>query len=376
MTTAPVTAADPTARPLRLCLLADAGSVHTDRWARHFAGRGYDVHVFSLRAGSIPGVFVHHLVPLWPGKSGYPTVVFRLREMLRHLRPDLVHAHYLTSYGLLGVLAGVRPLIVSMWGSDVLDFPFKSPLHRRIVQWVLHRADMLMSTSEAMARTVKPWLAAGQTVHVTPFGVDTTLFHPAAALAEDPIVIGTAVHLIERKRIDLMLRAVATIAARPGAPDLRVLIAGGGVEQPALERLAVELGLQDRIEWLGWCDDAALADAVRRFSLMVVPSRQEAFGVVALEAAASGVPIVATRVDGFVESVAEGVSGVLVPPEDESALTAALTDLIADGEKRRAMGRSARDWVCRTYAWELTTARMERLYQALLSGHEPPSPVP
>jgi glycosyltransferase involved in cell wall biosynthesis len=364
------TTATRTAGRWRLCLLADAASIHTERWARYFAGQGHEVHVFSLRPAVIPGVFVHHLLPLWPGKSGYPTVVLRLREMLRHLQPDLVHAHYLTSYGLLGVLAGVRPLVVSMWGSDVLDFPFKSPLHRRLVAWIMARADMLMSTSEAMVRTVRPWLPSDRTVHVTPFGVDVDAFHPAGEEPEGPVVIGTSCYLIPRKRIDLLLRSAATLIRRPSGPEIRVRIAGEGAERARLEALAAELGIADRVTWLGWLNGEDLAAAIREFSLMVVPSRQEAFGVVALEAAASGVPIVATRVDGFVESVAEGISGLLVPPDDEEALTAALASLVDDGERRRAMGRSARDWVCRTYAWNLTAERMAGLYAQVIRQPE------
>jgi glycosyltransferase involved in cell wall biosynthesis len=356
---------------LQIAYLADAASIHTERWARAFAAQGHDVHVFSLRPAVIPGVLVHHLVPLWPGKSGYPTVVLRLREMLRHLRPDVVHAHYLTSYGLLGVLTGVRPLIVSMWGSDVLDFPCKSPLHRRLVAWILQKADLLMSTSEAMVRTVQPWLPPGKPVHVTPFGVDVTAFHPGPEQPDEPVIIGTSCYLIPRKRIDLLLRAAATVIKRPQGPEIQVRIAGEGEEQPSLEALAQELGIADRVTWLGWQSGEALAAAVRDFAVMVVPSRQEAFGVVALEAAASGVPIIATRVDGFVESVAEGVSGLLVPPEDEPALTAALASLVDDAPKRRAMGRSAREWVCRTYAWDLTVQRMVGLYAELLEPTKP-----
>lgn len=353
-------------RPVRLCLLADAGSIHTQRWARHFAERGDDVHVLSLRPAVIPGVMVHHFVPAFPTKLGYLTVVPKLREMVRHLQPDLLHAHYLTSYGLLGCLTGWHPLVVSMWGSDVLDFPFTSPLHRRLVAWILKRADLLMSTSQAMARTVQPWLPPGKPVHVTPFGVDVAAFHPGDAPPDAPVVIGTSCYLIPRKRIDLLLRAAATLIKRPSGPEILVRIAGEGEERPSLEALARELGIADRVTWLGWQSGDDLAATVRGMAVMVVPSRQEAFGVVALEAAASGVPIVATRVDGFVESVAEGISGLLVPPDDEAALTAALASLVDDPAKRRAMGQTAREWVCRTYAWELTADRMTGLYRQVL----------
>jgi glycosyltransferase involved in cell wall biosynthesis len=350
----------------RLCLLADAGSVHTVRWASHFARAGHDVHVFSLRPAVIPGVLVHHLVAAWPGKSGYLTVLPRLMEMLRHLKPDLVHAHYLTSYGLLGVLAGARPLAVSMWGSDVLDFPARSPVHGALVRFVLHRADAVMSTSEAMVRAVGPWLPAGREVAVTPFGVDVTRYRPLAEPIAGPVVIGASCHLQPVKGLDRLLRAAAAVIRRPDGPEVRVRIVGEGRERGSLMALAASLGIADRVEWLGWLDGEAHAEALRSFSVLAAPSHRESFGVAALEAAASGVPVVASRVSGFEESMADGVSGVLVPVGDDGALTAALAEMVDDPGRRVALGRSAREWVCRTFAWEVTAQRMTELYAGLI----------
>jgi glycosyltransferase involved in cell wall biosynthesis len=286
--------------------------------------------------------------------------------MLRHLQPDLVHAHYLTSYGLLGVLAGVRPLAVSMWGSDVLDFPGRSPVHGALVRFVLKRADALMSTSEAMVRAVAPWLPAGRQVAVTPFGVDVVRYRPLEEPPSGPVIIGASCHLLPVKGLDRLLRAAAAVIRRPGGPEVRVHIAGEGPQREALVALAEGLGIADRVDWLGWLDGEAHAEALRAFSVLVAPSERESFGVAALEAAASGVPVIAARVSGFQESVAEGVSGVLVPVGDDGALTVAMAQMVDDPARRVALGRSAREWVCRTFAWEVTAQRMTELYAGLI----------
>src|SRR5437763_11037152 len=101
-----------TSRPLRLCLLADAGSIHTRRWAEYFADRGHEVHLLSMRPATYSRVNVHVIRP-WLGRGGYLAAAFAARRRVRELEPDLVHAHYASSYGLWGAVCGWKPLIVS-----------------------------------------------------------------------------------------------------------------------------------------------------------------------------------------------------------------------------------------------------------------------
>jgi starch synthase len=109
--------------------------------------------------------------------------------------------------------------------------------------------------------------------------------------------------------------------------------------------------------------------------VFVNPSRAESFGVAALEAAASGVPVVASHVGGLPEVVADGETGLLVPPEDPAALAAALAGLIRDPSRRRALGRSARERAVALYDWQACARRMEQLYEETL-GREPRKAVP
>lgn len=346
---------------MTLVLLGDARSVHLIRWARYFAERGWDVHVASLRPGEIPGVTVHQLRPLLPGRLGYPTVVFALRALLRSLEPALVHAHYATSYGLLGALAGARPLIVSMWGSDVYEWPTKGPLHRAMLRFNLTRATVLCATSRGLADAARPYAPPGRSIEVTPFGVDLSRFAPGPERS-GPVVIGTARGLEWRYGIDLLIRAFAMLPDR----DARLVIVGEGPQRAEYEALVKELGLEGRVELPGWVDPAEIPGVYRGFDVFVAPSRLEAFGVAVLEAAACGVPAVVSSVGGLPEVVEHQVTGLVVPPEDPRAIADALRTLVADAEARRRMGAAARRFVADRYAWEDTAERMERLYRAVL----------
>lgn len=347
---------------LPIALLGDAQSPHVSRWAGYFAAQGWAVHVISLRPGEIPGVAVHHLRPWWPGRIGYPTVVPLLRSLLRRIRPVLVHAHYATSYGLLGVLGGVRPLIVSMWGSDVFEWPHRGPLQRAMLRFNLRHANVLCATSRGLAEAARPYAPAGRYIEVTPFGVDLARFAPKEPHAGPP-VIGTARALEWRYGIDLLIRAFA----RLDHPAARLVIVGEGPQRAEYEALVRELGLAGRVELPGWVDPGAIPETYRSFDVFVAPSRLEAFGVAVLEAAASGLPSVVSRVGGLPEVVQDGVTGLLVPPEDPEALAQALDELLRDPERRRRMGEAARHFVESRYRWEDTAERMERLYRELLT---------
>src|SRR5436309_2186979 len=159
---------------MKLCFLADAGSIHTRRWVEYFAGRGHEVHLLSMRPASYARVTVHVIRPPL-GRGGYLAAALAARRVVRALEPELVHAHYASSYGLWGALSGFHPLILSVWGSDVHDFPRQGPLQRRLLAWNLRRADVLRATSQALADETAAFAPAGTPLHRTPSGIDTDL---------------------------------------------------------------------------------------------------------------------------------------------------------------------------------------------------------
>ena len=153
---------------MRLCYLADAPYIHTRRWVRHFVDRGWEVHVVSFRPAEIEGASVHYVSGCeWLGKLRYLLRIPRVRRLVRDLRPDILHALHLTSYGFLSVLCDVRPTLVSVWGTDVLEAPRLSPFHYLITRYALRRqARTRRSTSRSFAaKTItterrqrsKPW---------------------------------------------------------------------------------------------------------------------------------------------------------------------------------------------------------------------------
>lgn len=348
---------------MRICLLANARSTHAQRWARYFAGRGDEVHLLSLAPGEVEGVRVHVVSEPRLGRPGYLLGAPRVRALVRRIEPDILHAHYATSYGLLGALAGYRPLIVSTWGSDVFAGAARSRLLRAAVRLALRRADVVCATSRALARATAVYAPAGKRIEITPFGVDGAQFRPPERRPGEPIVGSTRIlHAIYG--LHHLVDAVAELRGR-GVPA-RLLLVGDGPQRAELAARIAARGLGGAAELRGWVAQPALPAALHEMGLFAMPSVvEEAFGVAALEAAATGLPVVASRAGGLPEVVADGETGLLVPVGDVAALAEALGALIADPGRARRMGAAGRDFVLAHYEWGENAGRMARLYEEL-----------
>ena len=192
---------------MKIVLLAGANNIHSTRWANGLVERGVEVHLVSahvcLHQLDIR-VHYHQLSILAPW--GYLASVPELKKLLKDIKPDLMNAHYASGYGLLARLTNFKPLLLSVWGSDVYDFPSKSSLHHRLLRGNLKAATALASTSHCMARRTKNILDDRE-IFITPFGVDESIFYPpereSLCEAEKEIVIGTVKSLKDKfKAID------------------------------------------------------------------------------------------------------------------------------------------------------------------------------
>jgi glycosyltransferase involved in cell wall biosynthesis len=354
---------------VRVVYLADAPYIHTRRWVEHFAQLGWDAHVISFRPAAIEGATVHYVGGFEAlGKARYVVHARRVRGLIETLRPDLLHALHLTSYGFLSGLSGFQPSIVSVWGTDVLEAPTVTPLHRWITRQALSRAGAITATGLRLAEATLPYVPEGKPVTVIPYGVDLDRFTPASRGgrgAAAHVTIGAASRLSPEKGFEHLLRAVAMLRDRGIALD--VVLAGDGPSRAGLARLAEELGLRERVEFLGEVAHDDVPGVLQRLDIFAMPSTWEGFGVSALEASAMELPAVASDIHGIPDVVLDGETGLLVPPADVGALADAIARLAGDAALRRAMGAAGRAYVERAYRWQDNAALMERLYADVTS---------
>jgi glycosyltransferase involved in cell wall biosynthesis len=354
----------------KVVVLGPASVIHTQRWATALAERGLDVVLAT-----------QHPDPGWPvpagvrvvalphtGAVGYFTNVAALRRLLRTERPDLLNAHYASGYGTTAALARFRPWLLSVWGSDVYDFPHEGRLKGWWLRRNLRQADAIASTSRAMAQQVRRLLPGLGDIDITPFGVDVERFAPQRQTqAHGGLVIGTVKTLAPKYGIDVLLRAFALLVngaalergPEPG-PALSLVIVGGGPQRVELESLAMALGIAARVRFVGAVPHADVPRWLNGFDVYVAASRldSESFGVAVLEASSCGLPVVVSDVGGLPEVVSDGVTGLVVAREDPPALARALAALVASPAQRRRLGDAGRRHVIDHYEWQATVDHM------------------
>lgn len=359
----------------RIALLGAANSIHLQRWAHALVGRGHAVAVLSQQPCERQLLPADANVFILPRNSqlGYFTNAWRVRDILTRWRPDILHAHYASGYGTTAALCGVRPLLLSVWGSDVYDFPYESGFKARLVRGNLRRATAVASTSHAMARQVQRLVPGIGEIAVTPFGVDTARFAPQPGQRNAAfITLGMVKTLAPKYGVDLLLRAFAgllqdeRVRALPQA--CRLWIVGDGDERQALDSLARELGIASQTTFHGAVAHDEVPAWLNRFDLYAAPSRldSESFGVAVIEAGACGLPVVVSDAGGLPEVVLDGETGLVVPRDDVPALQAALTRLVLDAPLRAQLGARGREHVVRSYDWPACVDTMEAVYARLL----------
>jgi glycosyltransferase involved in cell wall biosynthesis len=248
----------------------------------------------------------------------------------------------------------------------VLEAPRWSPLHYLLTRYALSRTDHVTATGLRLANATLRYTPPAQPVTVVPYGVDLERFQPSARNGARPgdLVVGAVARLSPEKGLDLLLRAVARLIEN-GTP-MRVLLAGAGPSRASLAQLAERLGIRERVEFRGEVPHEQVPAVLAELDIFAMPSRAEGFGVAALEAQATELPVVASRVHGLPDVVDDGRTGLLVPPGDVGELAGAIGRLADDAALRSSMGQAGRAFVSERYRWEESTAQMERLYHHLI----------
>ena len=359
---------------MKICYLSDASSIHTKKFCEFFRRKGYEIHVISLNYGDIDGVKVHTFNVSKDkmrygsslSKLQYLKHFFEIKKLVKEINPDILHAHYATSYGLLGSLCNFHPYIISVWGSDVYDFPKGSSVKRKLLMSNLKKADVIMSTSKVMAKETK--LYTDKDIEITPFGVDIESFKPKENRysKKNEIVIGTVKTLEPKYGIEFLVKAFAKVLNK--YENIRLEIAGDGSQKEYLIEMCKEMKIENKVHFLGFINRDEVIEAFNRFDITVFPSTldSESFGVAAVEAQACGSATIISNVGGLPEATNPGITSLLVEKEDEKQLADALEKLIVNEELRVDMGIQGRKFVEQNYNIENNFSKVEEIYNKVL----------
>ncbi|HQV00796.1 MAG: glycosyltransferase [Bacteroidia bacterium] len=354
----------------RILFLSDINSPHTQKWVSGLASQGFMMGVFSLTPSQtnwykhLPNVLLLNESTISKktftagiyGKLQYLSLLPQLKKVVKSFKPNLLHANYASSYGLLGALLNFKPFIITVWGSDVFDFPQNHFINRSILKYNLRKADVIVSASKIMCSETAKYTNT-QVIHI-PFGIDANVFVPSVTKS-NRLLIGTIKRLEYIYGVDILIKAFALIADKVSA-DL--LIVGNGVSMNQYRTLAKSLNIESRVKFTGWIPHEQTLQYHQMINIFVAVSRRESFGVAVLEASACGNPVLVSNAGGLPEVVANQITGIIVEPDDVTATANALLQLCNDAALRNSMGQAGRKFVIKHYNWPDNLMQMVQLY--------------
>ena len=367
---------------MRICYIAPI-SIHTKRWIRYFVDNGHEVHLVT--SGTAPSwdmdnVELHALRRFGPKTrvinyliNTLPMMI-QFKRLIKNIKPDIIHAHYIMETTLLGAASGFHPFVVTAWGSDVLITPQESRVSRLIARYVLKRADLITCDTEHM---IKPLIKLGadpDKLDLIKFAVDIRKFKPGQkneklmeklGILDSPTIISLR-HLEPLYDIETLLASAPLVLKE--VPEAKFVLLGRGSLETKLKELSQSLGVSHSVRFVGQVP----ADEVPRYltsaDICVSTALSDAGPGGIIEAMACDLPVITTDFGDNRKWVEDGVNGYIIPLKSPRVLASRIVHLIRNPDIRQKFGRINRQIIVGRNNWEIEMGKMERLYEKLIAG--------
>lgn len=361
----------------KIMFLSAANSIHTVKWVNSLSKK-YEIHLVYCSNHKpnmdniANNVILHELK--FNAPMGYYLNKFELKRLFENIKPDLVNVHYASGYGTLARMSKLKPVLLSVWGSDVYDFPYESNFKKKVLTKNILYAQKIASTSKVMAKQVyKVVENLKEKIYITPFGVDTDKFKNNGKRNNKKIIIGNVKTLDVKYGIDYLILGVSEllkIRKKNGEEtrNIELHIYGDGNQRNELEKIVKEENLERVVFFKGKIPNDDVPNVLNKMDIFCATSviSSESFGVAVVEAMACELPVIATNVDGFSEVMVNNKTGILINKKDYLTIANALEELINDKNKRIYCGKEGRKRVLKNYNWNDNVKTMEKIYEEMI----------
>jgi len=351
---------------VKICFIADATSIHTQRWADYFMKEGHEIHLITYLGPKVlmPGVNLHVVSPKFNSLYlSFPFSHFRIRRIVKHLKPDIIHSHFITKFGFHGALLGFHPFFISAWGSDVLVIPYWSRILFYFTKFSLKKADIVYATSgDVEQKIISIFGVAAQKIRMIPFGVDTKLFVPTEKKATSDYTI-----VLSNRRFfpiyDLRTFVRAMQVSIEQDPNLRFILIGDGPEESAICSYINELGVSEYVSLVGEVENSEMPRYLQSSDIYVSTSLSDTTPVSVSEAMACELTCIVTNVGGVKEIISDGVNGFLIKPGDYETLAQKIVELSSNPQLRESIGTNARETIINKLDWWSLMEKVNQDYE-------------
>lgn len=357
---------------------------HVRDLAFNLSKLGHEVFIISKNSSSngIRGAIVqNNTFKLYTIESSAPfstmitlSTLDQLKMLIRKIDPDIVHAHHaFTPIPLLSLHFAETYNIPRILTNHSITIGYEYERLWKVSSYILlpyryyiSKAQTIISVSRAADKFISKFVGKDVRRVVIPNGVDTERFKPPKKEPTTPTILFIG-RLVYRKGVHVLLKAFSLVVREE--PDAKLVIAGKGYMMSILKTLAAKYGIRDKVVFKGYVVEESKIELYRRSSIVVVPSIfGESFGIVAIEAMASGRPVIASSVGGLQEIVSDGKDGFLVRPNSFKELAEKITILLQDKDLHKRMAVHARAKAENMYSWKRITGLILGEYLRLIEG--------
>jgi L-malate glycosyltransferase len=356
---------------MKICLLADGESIHTIRWCSHFAALGHEIHLITFKDVKHENIHVHFIDSGSINVAGGNwKVIFKYKEVkdiLKKIKPDVLHALYATSYGMIGALSGFHPYIVTPLGSDILISPKNSIIYRSLLKYTFKKADLITSMAPHMTDVMLELGVKKQKITDIILGINTDVFNRKnRKLSSGQFVITSTRNFEPVYNIPHFLKAIFLV--KNDIPGLKVIMLGSGSLKNEIHALADELKLNDVITFMGKVPQPKVVEALNSSHLFVTVSLSDGNSLSLIESMACGAYPIATDIPANREWLKNGVNGRFVTIDDVHGLAEQIKDVYANFDQLIGPAMILSDKIiAEKGTWQVNMEKMEKIYKSLSS---------
>jgi len=359
---------------MKLCFLASANSIHSYRWIKYFADKGHEIHWISLQKSEFSDLqnTKFYLLKQFPAK--FFEIIFNVisvKNLVKKIKPDILHAHYAGVNGVLGALSGFHPFILTAWGSDIL-IAGKNFFIKPLIKFTLLKADLITCDAEHMKEAIMKLGTKPEKIKIIYFGVDTKKFSPGPKdkelikklnIENCPVVISLR-NLEPIYDVETLIKAIPLVLKE--VPETKFIIAGKGSEEEKLKKLAEKLKVSKSIRFVGFILNDELPKYLRTVDVYVSTSLSDA-GISAstAEAMACGLPVIITKTGENEKWVKNDEGGYLIPIKNPEILAEKIIFLVKNENLRKEFGTVNRAIIEEKNNYYKEMEKMEKLYEEI-----------
>lgn len=351
---------------MKICFMGDGNSVHIKRWIEFFKGKGHQVSLITFSDVEYSDIQVCKIGSVSIKEKGgnwkYLLHNKEIKNALRIINPDIVNAHYITSYGFMSALSGFKPLVLSAWGSDVLVTAKRNFIYKNITKYALNKAELVTAESHFLTEEINKLDKVK--VLTVPMGVDKKVanYERKSQGVDGEVSILSLRALVPNSNIDVIVKGVKLFKDRNQGKKVKLIITNDGSQKDYIRDLANRLGLEEEVELRGFVSREELIDLYLSTDIHITVPTSDSTSVTLLEAMLCGTVNIVSNIPANREWIVDGENGVIVPETSEIELAKGIERALEERHLKVDGAKINRDLIMKKAIWEDNMARVEEEY--------------